>query len=358
MLARRPKMILLTGAGAALAALAVTALAPAAGRAVAPQNTSLPSISGAARDGSTLSASRGGWANAPTSYTYQWQRCDSAGGGCLPIAAGATGTRYTVTSADVGHRLKVAVTATNSAGSGAATSRPTDAVKATGTAPANTSAPAVSGTFKVDGTLTVANGVWSGSPAPTFTYQWQRCDATGGACVDLAGASATTYKPIAADAGNTLRVKVTAANSHGSTLATTSETTLIAPATGTVGGKAIAVAQVSLPNRLTVDNLRFTPNPLRSRGAFVAHFHVSDTRGFSIQGALVYAIGLPYSWSKAAPEATTDSTGWASITMQPSAAMPLSRGALVIFVRARKPGDDPLAGVSTRRLVQVGIGGL
>jgi hypothetical protein len=30
-------------------------------------------------------------------------------------------------------------------------------------------------------------------------------------------------------------------------------------------------------------------------------------------------------------------------------------GALVIFVRARKPGDNLLAGVSTRRLVQEGV---
>jgi len=343
-------------AGAATAALTLTAVALAVGRATAPQNTSLPSISGAARDGSTLVASRGGWAHAPTAYTYQWQRCDSSGGGCLPIAGGATGTRYTVTSADVGQRLKVAVTATNSAGSGSATSRPTDVVKATGTAPVDTSPPTISGTFKEDSTLTVDHGGWSGSPAPSYTYQWQRCDATGGGCVDLTGASATTYKAVTADVGNTLRVKVTAANSNGSTLATTTETPLIAPAKATSGGKAISITQVSLPNRLTIDNLHFTPNPLRSRGAFVARFHVSDTRGFSIQGALVYAIGLPYSWTTNASEATTDITGWASITMHPTSSMPLNRGgALVLFVRARKPGDDLLAGVSTRRLVQVGI---
>jgi hypothetical protein len=340
---------------AAAAALTLTAVAVAVGHAAAPQNTSLPSISGAARDGSTLAASRGGWAHRPTSYSYQWQRCDSSGGACQPIAGGATGTRYTVTSADIGQRLKVAVTATNSSGSGTATARPTDVVKATGSAPADTSPPAISGTFKENSTLSVDHGGWAGSPSPTFTYVWQRCDATGGGCVDLTGASATTYKAITADVGNTLRVKVTASNSNGSTLATTPETPLIAPAQ-TGGGNAISITQVSLPNRLIIDNLHFTPNPLRSRNAFVARFHVSDTRGFSIQGALVYALGLPYSWTANASEATTDGTGWASITMQPTSTMPLNRGnALVIFVRARKPGDDLLAGVSTRRLVQVGI---
>ena len=340
-------------AGAAAAALMITTGGLAA-TPVAPQNTSLPSVSGAARDGSTLDAAKGGWSNSPTSYAYQWQRCDSSGGTCKPIVS-ATGTRYTVTSADIGQTLKIGVTATNTAGSGTATSRPTDLVKATGSAPAETTPPSISGTYKEANTLTVAPGAWSGSPSPTFTYQWQRCDATGGACVDLAGASSTTNPTVTADVGNTLRVKVTATNSHGATLATTPETPLISPAKAG-GGNAISITQVSLPNLLVIDNEQFSSNPLRSHNAFTVRFHVSDTRGFSIQGAMVYAIGLPYSWTGNAPEATTDSTGWATITMRPLAAMPLKNGgALVIFVRARKPGDNLLGGVSTRRLVQVRI---
>lgn len=350
----KPRTILVL-VGAAFAALAFAAVGPAAGNAAAvPQNTSLPSISGAARDGSTLTASKGGWANNPTSYSYQWERCDSSGGACNAIAS-ATGTRYTVVAADVKQRLKVAVTATNSAGSGTATSRATDAVTATGSTPANTSAPAISGTFKEGNTLTVAPGGWSGSPAPTFTYQWQRCDAMGGTCADLSGSSATTYAAIGLDVGNTLRVKVIATNTHGTTLATTPETVMIVPAAAG-GGKAIAIAQVSLPNRLVVDNLKFSPSHLSSRGAFVVRFHVSDTRGFSVQGAMVYALVVPYSWSSSAPEATTDASGWVSITLHPTASMPLTRGgSLVLFVRARKAGDNLLAGVSTRRLVQVTI---
>ncbi|HKB94456.1 MAG TPA: hypothetical protein VKC62_09515 [Gaiellaceae bacterium] len=344
------KILVLVGAAAGLT-LAVAG--PAAGhRTASPQNTSLPSISGSARDGSALLAAKGGWANSPTSYAYQWQRCDSSGGSCVAIA-GATGTRYTLVGTDVGRRITVGVTATNTSGSGTATSRPTDVVKSTGTAPADTSPPAISGTFKEGNTLTVAPGSWSGSPTPAFTYQWQRCDATGGACADLTGSSATTYGAVAADVGTTLRVKVTGTNSHGSTLATTTETVMIVPAAAG-GGKAISVAQVSLPNRLVVDNLKFTPSRLSSRGSFVARFHVSDTRGFSIQGALVYALVVPYSWSRSAQETTTDASGWASITIQPTSVMPLTRGtSVVIFVRARKSGDDLLAGVSTRRLVQV-----
>jgi Ig domain of plant-specific actin-binding protein len=343
---------------AALAAAAATALLMtigigAAGQAV-PSNTSLPSISGSARDGSILTASHGSWTGNPSSYAYQWERCDAQGGNCTGIS-GATSKQYTVQTADVGNRLRVQVTATNGSGSGVATSRPTSVVAATGQAPKNTAAPTISGTTKEGSTLTVNHGTWTGTQPITFTYQWQRCDATGGNCTSIAGATGGTYVLTSADVGNTIRANVTAKNSRGSALATTAETDLIAPATGG-GGHAISVAQVSLPNRLVVDKVSFAPSPLRSHDPLVARFHVEDTRGFSIQGALVYALGLPYNYAFAAPETPTDSSGWATIQIRPRPELPLRNGgALVIFVRARKPGDNLLAGVSTRRLVQARI---
>ncbi len=92
-----------------------------------PANTSLPTISGTAQAGQTLSASSGSWSESPTSYVYQWQRCDSAGGNCTAIA-GATSSSYAVVSADVGYTLRVAVTAANAAGSATAVSNPTAVV--------------------------------------------------------------------------------------------------------------------------------------------------------------------------------------------------------------------------------------
>src|SRR5439155_2657590 len=127
--------------GALLAALAVTAVSLGITRA-APSNTSLPSISGSARDGSILTASPGSWTNSPTGYAYQWLRCDSGGANCGPIS-GANSVRYTVTTADVSQRLRVTVTASNSGGSGTATSRPTAVVQAVGSAPKNTSPPTI-----------------------------------------------------------------------------------------------------------------------------------------------------------------------------------------------------------------------
>jgi hypothetical protein len=93
----------------------------------APVNTSLPTISGAAQTGQTLSSSSGSWSETPTSYSYQWQRCDPSGAGCAPII-GATASTYEAGGADVGYRLRAAVTASNAAGSASAISAATPLV--------------------------------------------------------------------------------------------------------------------------------------------------------------------------------------------------------------------------------------
>src|SRR6266508_99091 len=94
-----------------------------------PVNTSPPTISGTPQDGQTLTASPGSWSGTqPITYADQWQRCNSSGANCAPIS-GATSPTYAVTSADVGSTLRVAVTATNSAGSATASSNATAVVQ-------------------------------------------------------------------------------------------------------------------------------------------------------------------------------------------------------------------------------------
>jgi hypothetical protein len=320
-----------------------------------PANTSQPTVSGAAQDGAVLTASPGAWTNSPRSYRFQWLRCDANGANCAAIG-GADSQHYTVASADVGHRLRALVTASNSAGSGSAGSKPTAVVQAAGSAPANTALPTISGSAQQGSALTVSNGSWNGTQPLSYSYNWQRCDSHGGCATIVARSSSPHYALAVADVGHTMRAQVTASNARGSSTATSQQTALVAPAKATQGVTTLAVAQVALPDRLVIDRVSFTPNPVTSpRTAIVARFHVADTRGFSIQGALVYTIGLPYGWSYNAPEQPTDANGWATIVIHPTANMPLRRGDLVIFVRARKPGDNLLAGVSTRRLVQEGI---
>jgi hypothetical protein len=347
------RRLLLVGAVPAAALAVAAGVGSAAAPSGPPENFNTPpSISGAAREGSTLTAAHGFWTNNPTSYRYRWLRCDANGNACALI--GAEGRQYRSTGSDVGHRIRVRVTATNSAGSGTADSpNATEIVVATGATPANAAKPSISGDPREGSTLTVSNGTWTGTQPISFTYQWTRCDQAGAACAAVAGATGTSYNPTSADVSHTLRVRLTAKNSRGTSAVDTDPTALVAPARS--GGAAVSVTQVSLPNRLIVDNVRFTPNPITSRNAVTARFHVSDSRGFAIQGALVYALGLPYGWVRNSTEVATDASGWATVTMQPTSAMPLKRGALVVFVRARKPGENLLAGVSTRRLVQASI---
>lgn len=84
----------------------------------APVNTLLPSISGIAEEGQTLTANVGQWTGAGIVYTYQWNADGS------PIG-GATGASYLVANGDVGDPITVTVTATNGSGSASATSAPT-----------------------------------------------------------------------------------------------------------------------------------------------------------------------------------------------------------------------------------------
>ena len=89
-----------------------------------PESTAPPPIAGSAQQGQTLTASSGTWTNSPSSFAYQWQRCDSAGTNCSSIA-GATATIYRLTATEVGSTIRVRVTAANAAGSGTATSSQT-----------------------------------------------------------------------------------------------------------------------------------------------------------------------------------------------------------------------------------------
>src|SRR6185312_1522261 len=82
----------------------------------APANTALPVISGSAVEGQALEASTGTWSGLPSSFAYAWQRCSAGGTECGAIS-GATASRYTLVAADVGHTLRVVVTATGAGGS-------------------------------------------------------------------------------------------------------------------------------------------------------------------------------------------------------------------------------------------------
>ena len=188
----------------------------------APVITSAPVISGTAQVGDTLAANAGAWSGSPTSYAYLWQDCNSSGGSCANIA-GATHATYALQSTDVGDTIVVVVTASNSAGSGSAASDAT-AVVTNGSAsgpPSNTGAPQLTGTAREGVALASSTGTWTGSPTPTFTYQWYDCDAVGNNCSTITGATNASYSPQATDLGYSEYVAVTATNGSGTVTVST-----------------------------------------------------------------------------------------------------------------------------------------
>jgi len=92
---------------------------------------------------------------------------------------------------------------------------------------ANAAAPSIAGTVAQGQTLTAAAGTWTGSPS-ALAYSWSRCDATGANCTSIAGASGSTYVVGSADAGFTLQVTVSAANSISTGQAASAATALVA----------------------------------------------------------------------------------------------------------------------------------
>jgi predicted actin-binding protein len=180
-------------------------------------STGVPSVGGGgtAADGTTLTANPGTWnGTGPLTYTYQWERCDAAGGNCQDIS-GATQSSYTPTGNDVGSTIRVVVTATNDAGSSAPVISPATAVTAP-SAPSSTSPPTFPGGGATRGqTLTADPGTWAGTGTIANTYQWQRCDANGANCHDIPGATQRSYTPTADDVGGTVRVVVSATNAVG-----------------------------------------------------------------------------------------------------------------------------------------------
>src|SRR5262245_16320842 len=136
----------------------------------APANTSPPTISGPEQAGETLTASSGAWSGStPMTFAYRWQRCDKNGNSCGNIS-GATNQTYAAQKNDVGRRLRVSATASNSDGTANAVSSPTGVI-ANGLAPENTAAPGVSGTVKAGNVLTTTNGAWRHDPT-SFSYEW------------------------------------------------------------------------------------------------------------------------------------------------------------------------------------------
>lgn len=252
--------------------------------------------------------------------------------------------------------LMLAIVATASLGSFASSGG------AAPTGPGNTAPPTIAGTAREGETLTADPGTWTGAQPITYAYEWQRCNANGGSCAAISGATAKTYVLSKADAGVTLRVKVTATDNTGATSATSVPTAVVAsaaPATGCPSGTGtVSVKAVTPPARLVIDQYQLTPATItRSTDTVTVRFHVSNTCGQAVQDALVYTTTVPYNQFSIAPEQATDANGWAQLELRRLGGFPAARRQqlLVLFARARKADEKLLAGIAARRLVSAPV---
>jgi hypothetical protein len=371
---------------AALVAIAVALLAPTLGsaRTQSPQSAGEPSISGGTAVGDTLTGDHGTWASGAQSYKWNWRRCPPDGGqgagNCEGIVDGPS-NQYTLTSGDVGFTIRLQVKAFRGDGSkiGVETSNATARITGTGTGPTNTGLPTVAGTAQVGQTLTASRGSWASDYLTDFSYDWLRCDVTGSNCRTF-GATGTTYVVATGDMGSTLRVRVTATNPAGTTVVMSAQTVAVpgasppppppptppttspsAPsAAGCPAGHGpVPVAAVSSPARLVIDRQAAAPSVLAPASGqdVVVRYHVSDTCGQSVQGALVYATAVPFGQLSTPAEQPTGPTGYVSLTFTTRAGFPLGpkQSSVAIFVRARKQGEALLAGISGRRLFAIPV---
>ena len=187
----------------------------------------VPTISGTAQVGRTLTASTSGIIDSDgltnATFAYQWLSSDGTSDSDI---SGATSSTYTLVEGDAGNTIKVKVSFTDDNGHDESlTSEATAAVAAMPNTPA-AGAPTISGTAQVEETLTAdITGIADadGLTNTTFTYQWLTSrDA------EIDGATGSTYTLVEADEGKTIKVRVSFTDDRGH------QETLTSAATATV----------------------------------------------------------------------------------------------------------------------------
>lgn len=209
------------------------------------------------------------WTGSPTpTYNYSWYSCTSAisvqtqimPNTCTAIGT-ANSTTYTPLLGDIGKFLSVKVSATNIFGSAQAWSVTTPKIESI---PINISAPTLTGSNLIGQTLSVSQGVWSGSATITYSYQWLACKntTTMSSCVNISNATKNTFKLTASQQGQYVRVKVSASNKNGSLSTFTSPTNLVGIAPAVKGSIALAGSAFVGSTLRSLNSLKWTGFPI------------------------------------------------------------------------------------------------
>jgi hypothetical protein len=244
---------------------------------------------------------------------------DDNGGRCLPIGSSEGTLMFlhlqpckqqesvampvdTTSLPDGTHSLKI--TLTDAAGN---TSIVYDATVSTQNAPANSSPPTLltPGAVTVGSLVSARPGSWSapaGAGAISYGYQWQDCNAEGGACAPIAGAQSASYTPAPSDVGHTLRVIVTAADNDGQATATSAASAVVASAQSSLGAapgpgsplvSRTASAVAGIAGAGTANGVLATARAVIYLGVGHRIARTYAERAFQLPGRLVNAQGQP-----------------------------------------------------------------
>ena len=153
--------------------------------------------------------------------------------------------------------------------------------------PKNTELPKITGTAAQGQVLTAQNGTWAGEPT-SFTYVWQRCNASGGSCAAISGATAQTYTLAAADVGSTVRVEVTAANTAGSSAATSLQTAVVTKTAATFGKTTVGASSDTFASERKRVN-RYALPTAGSVTKLTVYLAPTSTSGQEVLKGIIYA---------------------------------------------------------------------
>jgi hypothetical protein len=152
-------------------------------------------------------------------------------------------------------------------------------------------------------------------------------------------------------AGITITLAVVAAVGMAATLATQPNGCPTDKST-----KPTQIANITPPARTQIVSFDVLSGPVNERtDTFTLKVRVGSTCSRDIIGASVYVTAVPYNQFTIPDEELTGNEGTATLVFRRDANFPASdqQQQLTLFIRATKPGEDPLAGVSTRRLVAI-----
>lgn len=348
---------------------AVVALAVAGGaNAEFPYMLSGPSVSGTPMEGSTLNGHNGLWLytsglkceSIECKYTYSWQRCNADSSGCVDVP-GATGLNYTLTTSDVGKRMRFVEWvfkhdcgewnySTGTQECHDITKNGVSALTALVqpkpvTLPQVSAPPTVQGVAMEDETLRATGGQWGGPAATSKLFYWQRCNTAGEGCVTIPNAVGPAYKIPAADVGSRLRVIEAATNAGGTSYSPSAVSAVVVDLRPTAFRKTVTVDKVNLPHRLVLNQI-----VTKQDGQTVTiRVRVGDDRGFRIGGVLVKAVATGIlSGSRA--ERVSGADGWATFTFKAGGS-----GSTWLYVEAHRKGESPQSGISTANLFRVQV---